>query len=367
MNIQTIDSKTYLQLLAIKDLTDSPHAISLMTSRVQKAISSLYPHLPIVVLKGSKVVNAQHNYNLLGYPDDDITQTNVYTKWVDEHNILRTQTTSLILEYLLKWRENPHPTIVVAPGMVYRRDVRDRWHCATPHQMDVWVLGVEASNDALLSAIRTITEQCIDQTPLTHSTSHPYTMSGQEINALWGQQELEIGEAGLVAHSLLDRLDISRSWGGLAMGWGLDRLVMVKKKLPDIRLLRDPLPSITQQMQNLNAWQSISRQPQASRQISILRDLESEEQLVEEILNIAEGNAHRVQEISIISATPATALPNIAQQRLGVKNSGQINLLVKIVWQDESQSLSREDVNAWTHDLYKRLHQGENWEYLPPK
>lgn len=367
MNIQTIDSKIYLQLLAIEDLTDSPHAISLMTSRVQKAISSLYPHLPIVVLKGSKVVNAQHNYNLLGYPDDDITQTNVYTKWVDEHNILRTQTTSVILEYLLKWRENPHPTIVVAPGMVYRRDVRDRWHCANPHQMDVWVLGVEASSNALLSAIRTITEQCIDQTPLTHTTSHPYTMGGQEINALWEHRELEIGEGGVIAHSLLDRLDIPRSWGGLAMGWGLDRLVMVKKKLPDIRLLRDPLPSIAQQMQDLNMWQNISRQPNASRQISILREDPNEERLVEEVLDLMGDNAHRVQEIAIVSTTPAKDLPAIAQQRLGVKNLEQINLLIKIVWQDESQSLSRGEVNTWAHDLYKQLHQGENWEYLPQK
>lgn len=367
MNIQIIDSKTCLQLLAIEDLTDTSHAISLMASHVQKAISSVYPNLPMVVLKGSKVVNAQHNYKLLGYPDDDITQTNVYTKWVDEHNILRTQTTSLILEYLLKWRENPHPTIVVAPGMVYRRDVRDRWHCATPHQIDVWVLGVEASTNELLSAIHAIGKQCIGQTPMTHITSHPYTMNGQEINALWGAQELEVGEGGLIAHSLLDRLGIPRSWGGLAMGWGLDRLVMVKKKLPDIRLLRDPLPSITHQMHNLNVWEAVSRQPHASRQISILRELESEEKLVEEILYLMDGNAHRVQEISILSTTPVKDLPPVAQQRLGVKDPKQINLLLKIVWQDESQSLSREEVNAWTHDLYKRLHQGLKWDYLPPK
>lgn len=365
MNIQIIDSKTYLQLLAIEDLTDTSHAISLMASHVQKAISSVYPNLPIVVLKGSKVVNAQHNYNLLGYPDDDITQTNVYTKWVDEHNILRTQTTSLILEYLLKWRENPHPTIVVAPGMVYRRDVRDRWHCANPHQMDVWVLGVESSKDALLSAIRTIGQQCIGQTPNTHSTSHPYTMSGQEINALWGQQKLEIGEGGLVAHSLLDRLGIPHCWGGLAMGWGLDRLVMVKKKLPDIRLLRDPLPSITHQMQNLNAWQPISRQPSAARQISILRDSENEEALVEQILSAIDDNAHRIQEVSILSTTPVKDLPAISHTRLGVTRSEQNNVLVKIVWQDEAHSLSREDVNSWTRMIYQRVHQGSNWEYLP--
>lgn len=367
MNIKTIDHATLLQLLQVEDLTDTNHAISLMASEVQNAISSVYPDLPVVVLKGPKVVNAQHNYRLLGYPDDDITQTNVYTKWVDEDNILRTQTTSLILEYLITWRENPHSTVVVAPGMVYRRDVRDRWHCAHPHQIDVWILGVEASDQTLLHAIQTISEQCITQKPIVHKTSHPYTINGQEISALWQQQELEIGEGGLIAPSLLDRLGISDTWGGLAMGWGLDRLVMIKKQLPDIRLLRDPLPAIAQQMDTLQMWQPVSRQPHASRQISILRDNESEESLVEEILNAAKQNAHRIQEITVVSSTLVEDLPAIARQRLGAIHSKQNNLLIKIVWQDQAHSLSRDNVSAWTTDIYKAIHQGTNWEYLPQK
>lgn len=365
MNIKTLEPATLLQLLEVEDLTDTDHAISLMASQVQEAISSVYPDLPLLVLKGSKVVNAQHNYNLLGYPANDITQTNVYTKWVDEGNILRTQTTSLILEYLLTWRQNPHPTVVVAPGMVYRRDVRDRWHCANPHQMDVWILGVEASDQTLLHAIQAIAQLCITQTPIVRNTSHPYTMNGQEISALWEQQELEIGEGGLIAHSLLDRLGISHCWGGLAMGWGLDRLVMIKKKLPDIRLLRDPLPAIAQQMETLKIWQTVSRQPNASRQISILRSEESEESLVEDILNAAKENAHRIQEITIVSSTLVEDLPAIAQQRLGAIHSKQNNVLIKIVWQDEAQSLSRENVNSWAREIYIKTHQGTNWEYLP--
>ena len=365
MNIKTIDPTTLLQLLNIEDLTDATHAISLMASEVQKAISSVYPHLPTVVLKGPKVVNAHHNYKLLGYPENDITQSNVYTKWVDEGNILRTQTTSLILEYLVRWRENPHPTVVVAPGMVYRRDVRDRWHCANPHQMDVWVLGVEASAQTLLHAVQTIAQRCITQNPIVCNTSHPYTMKGQEISALWQQQELEVGEGGLIAPSLLDRLSISQRWGGLAMGWGLDRLVMIKKQLPDIRLLRDPLPSIAQQMEHLKIWQPVSRQPHASRQISVLRGNESEESLVEEILNAAKGNASRIQEITVVSTTLVEDLPAVAQQRLGPMHPQQNNVLIKIVWQDEATSLARDDVNIWTRDIYKAIHRGTNWEYLP--
>lgn len=355
-------------LLEIKDLSGDPnHAIAQMAQTIQLSIAALYPALPIVVLKGDRVVNAEHNYTLLGYPTDDITQTNVYTKWVDTERILRTQTTSLILEYMLEWRKQPCPTIVLAPGLVYRRDVRDRWHCATPHQMDVWVLGVSATPHDLLTAIRTIAQQCIGQSPINQTTEHPYTMHGEEISALWDSRVLEIGEAGLVAHSLLDRLGVHQKHGGIAMGWGLDRLVMVKKNLPDIRLLRDTLPSISQQMQNLKTWQPVSRQPNATRQISVLRRHESEEQLVENILQSAGENAHRIQEVCILSCTAVTDLPSVAQQRLGVVEDTQNNLLIKIVWQDEASSLSRDEVNAWTRSIYQSIHQGNNWEYLPNK
>lgn len=366
MKMTPISAESLTQLLNVEDLSDqSTHAISIMANQVQTAIAQLYPTLPVVVLKGPKMVNAQHNYQLLGYPEDNITQSNVYTKWVDDENILRTQTTSLILEYLLQWRDNPHPTIVLAPGMVYRRDVRDRWHCAHPHQMDVWVLGVSASSEALLKAIETIGSQCIGQQPILHTTVHPYTMCGKEISGRWNKQELEIGEGGLVAHSLLDRLGLEHVWGGLAMGWGLDRLVMIKKQLPDIRLLRDPLPAIAQQMIDLKLWKPVSRQPSAARQISILRDSESEENLVEQILYAVGDNAHRVQEISVVSSTPVKDLPAIAHSRLGVVHPDQNNMLIKIVWQDEGCSLSREDVNRWTRAIYQNLHQGTNWEYLP--
>lgn len=352
-------------LLTIEDLSDNPnHAIAQIAQTIQLSIAALYPTLPIVVLKGERVVNAAHNYKLLGYPEDNITQSNVYTKWVDTERILRTQTTSLVLEYLLQWRTNPHPTIVLAPGMVYRRDVRDRWHCANPHQMDVWVLGVEASDQTLLRSIEAIT-QSIDQSPIARDTVHPYTMRGQEISAMWNKQELEIGEGGLIAHSLLERLNIERCWGGLAMGWGLDRLVMIKKQLPDIRLLRDPLPSIAQQMTHLKPWKPISRQPSATRQISILHNAENEEDVVEQILNAVPHVSHRIQEISLVSRTHVKDLPPVAQERLGVAQADQNNLLIKIVWQDEAHSLARKDVNSWTRSVYQSLHQGTNWEYLP--
>ena len=65
---------------------------------------------------------------------------------------------------------------------------------------------------------------------------HPYTLHGREINALLIGSWVEIGECGLAHPELLREAGLDPSeWSGLAMGIGLDRAVMLRKGLDDIR------------------------------------------------------------------------------------------------------------------------------------
>lgn len=367
MKITPISSREKTQLLAVKDLTTvSSHCVSLIVEQILEALKRMHPNTEIVVLSGEKIVNAQHNYTLLGYDENNVTQSSVYTKWIDNTHILRTQTTSLILEYLLKWRGNPKDVIVVAPGMVYRRDVRDRWHCAQPHQIDIWHLTKnKCSVDNLTKAVNHLAQSTINQPLEILATSHPYTENGIELNTLWEQQMLEIGEAGLISRQLLERLGVPPVWGGWAMGWGLDRLVMVRKKLPDIRLLRDALPAIESQMNNLDLWKPVSRQPSAKRQISIVRNQETEEQLVESILQCIPQYQMWLQNVQIVGRWPIQELPSTAIHKLGPTAMDQENILIDLIWQSESTSLERSVVNNIVHNLYKKLHLGTAWTYLP--
>jgi phenylalanyl-tRNA synthetase alpha chain len=63
---------------------------------------------------------------------------------------------------------------------------------------------------------------------------------------------VEIGECGLAHPDVLASAGRNpREWTGLAMGLGLDRLLMLRKGMPDIRLLRSTDPRIAGQMQDL--------------------------------------------------------------------------------------------------------------------
>lgn len=112
-----------------------------MALLVQALITGLaergWPSLEVV--RGPRVVTAQANYGLLGYQPEEITLGSAHTRWVSATTLLRTQTTSLVTEHLPRLAHTRVGTVqgLVAPGMTYRRDNRDRWHCAEPHQMDV--------------------------------------------------------------------------------------------------------------------------------------------------------------------------------------------------------------------------------------
>ena len=355
-------------LLSISDLTDNPHhAVALMAHEIEQRLKPIAP--PIQWVKGLPIVSVDHNYRLLGYADDDITQADRYTKWVDERHVLRTQTTSLIVGQLLAQSPLPHAMTMLAPGMVYRRDVRDRWHCGEPHQMDIWSVYPKQSAwdtpDALhrwIDAVMGALNAPYECSP----TSHSYTQGGQEINASWEGRMLEVGECGQIDPHLLQRLGWDAAqWTGIAMGVGLDRMVMARKQLPDIRLLRDPLAACARQMSNLNPWQSISRQPSAQRDLSLIRlHQDDEEHLTEHALEAAGMHQHWVEEVSIVEQWPVHQLPAVAQDRLGApKNS--YNVLMRVVLRDVGQSIERKQANEVLRRIYRALHQGHQWTYCP--
>ena len=145
--------------------------------------------------------------------------------------------------------------MLAAPGITFRRDSRDRWHCAEPHQMDIWVLGDPelATHEHLLRLVSDILKSAVPGKPWVYSDSpHHYTEGGVEVNVLNDGVPVEVLECGRIARSLLERLNIDpQRHGGLALGMGLDRLTMLRKGIPDIRLLRDQNERVQAQMHDL--------------------------------------------------------------------------------------------------------------------
>ncbi|TKJ82906.1 hypothetical protein PkoCFBP13504_15595 [Pseudomonas koreensis] len=137
-------SKKYLpqesveQALLLTDLTEKnqpDHAVRLLLNEVLQGLAARgWPRAQLQI--GPRVVSAEENYGLLGYDPTEITLGSEHTRWVDEHSLLRTQTTSQIpaaLQQAAEVRQPGQTILLAAPGITFRRDSRDRWHCAEPH------------------------------------------------------------------------------------------------------------------------------------------------------------------------------------------------------------------------------------------
>lgn len=119
-------------------------------------------------------------------------------------------------------------------------------------------------------------------------------------------------------------------------------------------------------MTHLESWVPVSRQPVARREISVALPVGlSDEGVTEQVLAcLDEGQDALGQDIAIVGRWPAASLAPIACHRLGM-GPGQENVLLRLTWQAEDDSLARAQVNAWMRALYRRLHRGSAWTYCP--
>jgi phenylalanyl-tRNA synthetase alpha chain len=368
-----VGTKKYLsealvqQALSVTDLTESNspiHAVRLMVNEIiEGLIRGGWPRADI--LSGPRIVSAEENYGLLGYDPAEITLGSEHTRWVSKDSLLRTQTTSQIpaaLQRAAQERKVGEMMLLAAPGITFRRDSRDRWHCAEPHQMDIWVLGDPELSDRehLLRLVGDILRAAVPDKPWVYSDSpHHYTEGGIEVNVWNDGANVEVLECGVIATSLLRRLEIDPlRHGGLALGMGLDRLTMLRKGIPDIRLLRDANERVQAQMGDLRPWSPVSRLPSISRDISLAVSAGlSEEVLTERMLQAAGDCSGWIEEMQIKGRWVSSELPPQAIERLGLL-AGQENVLLRVVLRDCSRSITTAEANALYEKIQSALHEG---------
>lgn len=353
--------------MALKDLTmpsSAPHAIHLLVCEILQGLHTRgWPAAELV--EGPRIVSTSENYALLGYDPSEITLGSEHTRWIDESHLLRTQTTCQIpnaLRAVIQGRKPGEVKLIAAPGITFRRDTRDRWHCAEPHQMDIWVIGdASLSNrQALLRLVHDILEIATPNESWIFSDSpHHYTDGGIEVNLLAKEKPVEVLECGCIARSLLERLGIDPELhGGLALGMGLDRLTMLRKGIPDIRLLRDEHPRVQVQMSDLQPWRPVSRLPSTSRDISLaVTPGLSEEALTEKMLQAAGVHSGWIEEMTVKGRWAYEELPEKAIERLGLL-PGQENVLLSVILRDSSRSIASEEANLLYGRIQGAMHEG---------
>lgn len=152
--------------------------------------------------------------------------------------MLRSQTSTVQVRSM----ESRKPPIrVCTVGKVYRPDAVDATHMWMHHQLEgLWV---ESCRPVTMADLRTILRALQrgylgpDTEVRLRPSYYPF-VAGVEIDALWNGRWLEVGGAGLVDPNVLRNVGLDpEEVSGCACGLGIDRLVMIKCGIDDIRLL----------------------------------------------------------------------------------------------------------------------------------
>jgi phenylalanyl-tRNA synthetase alpha chain len=298
--------------LAVRDLADpalGPHAIQIIVDSLVETLSQTW-QCHTIVHRGSPIVSIHDNYERLRYPVDAITRDIRYSRYISESTMLRSHTTAMIPGLLdrLASERPAEDVLLAAVGLAYRRDAIDRLHVGEPHQMDAWRIRRGRLDDAeLQKMIAVITAVLAPGAPYeTRAAVHPYTIDGREIYVQRGGQWVEIGECGLAHPEVLRDAGLDpNEWSGLAMGIGLDRAVMLRKQLEDMRLLRSEDPRVKAQMNDLSVYRPVSSMPPVRRDMSIATAPGMDAETIGDRVREALGErAVAVEDLAVISETP---------------------------------------------------------------
>jgi phenylalanyl-tRNA synthetase alpha chain len=149
--------------LSLRDLTDpaaGPHAVQALLDAAVDALAARWG-CATEVRRPSPLVAVEDNYDRLGYDPAAATRAGRYSRYVSDTVMLRSHVSAGVppaLRALAARPGSPADVLLVLPGLTYRRDVVDRLHVGTPHQLDLWriVRGPAGTAHDLLDMVDTV-------------------------------------------------------------------------------------------------------------------------------------------------------------------------------------------------------------------
>jgi phenylalanyl-tRNA synthetase alpha chain len=357
--------------LALRDLTDraaGEHTVQQVVAGIERAVGTAW-RVPVRHAPGPRVVPVADNYDRLRYDRDAVTRDRRYSRYVGPGRMLRSHTTAAIPGLLdrLAAGSGPLDLVLSVPGICYRRDAIDRTHVGEPHQLDLWRVrrgGPPLTEADLTELVGLVVGAVLPGRPWrTPPSPHPYTLAGREVYVRDGDHEVEVGECGLAHPAVLAGAGLPAGTTGLAMGLGVDRLTMLAKGIPDIRLLRATDPRVAGQLRDLTPYRPVSTMPAATRDLSlaVAADLDAE-LLGDRVRELLGADAAAVEEVAVLAETGYADLPVAACRRLGAR-PGHKNVLLRVVLRHLERSLTAAEANALRDRIYAGLHEGTAYQW----
>lgn len=220
----------------------------------KREIMEIFQLMGFLTVEGPEIEDEWHNFDALNIGSDHPARDALSlgkTFFLREKNlIMRTHTSAVQIRFMEK--NNP-PFKIIVPGKIFRFEATDASHDFQFQQLE----GLMIDKDVSVAHFKAIIETFLSRffrkkTIIRLRPSHfPFTEPSFEVDiscVVCGGKGcstcqrtgwVELMGAGMVHPLVLKRVKINpRFWQGFAFGLGIDRLVMMKYKIDDIRLFR---------------------------------------------------------------------------------------------------------------------------------
>ena len=216
-------------------------------TQVITEVVEIFKELGFVVADGPEIETEFHNFNALNVPPDHPARDMQDTFWLkpaDSRKLLRTQTSAVQIRYM-------------APGKIFRNEATDATHEAQFYQLEGLMVDKDVTMAHLKGTLELFLKKLFGESVniRLRPSYFPFVEPGIEIDMSCskclqipekmdkcsmckGTGWVEIMGAGMVHPAVFKSVGVDPDkWRGFAFGIGVDRLVLLKYGIEDIRLL----------------------------------------------------------------------------------------------------------------------------------
>lgn len=217
---------------------------------IQQEIEDIFISMGFEVLDGPHIEDDYHNFEALNIPDTHPARDMQDTFWfADKKHLLRTHTSTIQVRGM---KERKPPFRFVGPGKVFRCERTDASHEMVFHQLEGMMVGKDVSVANLIYFMKTLLTEIFKREVEVRLRPgfFPFVEPGFELDIkclICGGKGcsvckqvgwVELLPCGMVHPNVLKHGGIDPEvHSGFAFGLGLDRLVMMRYGIDDIRHL----------------------------------------------------------------------------------------------------------------------------------
>lgn len=218
-------------------------------SRVLDEIKDIFVGMGFQIASGPEVEYDHYNFEMLNMPKDHPARDTQDTFYITENILLRTQTSPVQVHVM---ESSPLPIKIIAPGRVYRSDEVDATHSPLFHQIEGLVIDKNIRMSDLKGTLDLFAKRLYGENTVTRFRPHHFSFTepsaemdiccfscgGKGCRLCKGEGWIEILGAGMVHPKVLRNCGIDPEvYSGFAFGLGLERIVMRRYNISDMRLL----------------------------------------------------------------------------------------------------------------------------------